>query len=266
MHSVYHTIDGQRLHARVANGTLPGPDVVIVHGVVVSSRYAVPTARHLARRAPVHVPDLPAHGRSQGPPTALTVDERAQALRDWMDAAGIGKAHLIGNSAGCQIIAAFAQRHPARVDRIVMQGPTMDPAAPRFRQQATRWLVNMQREPRKPRKAIMKDYRDMGLRLAFQEIQATLADRIEERLPHVHAPTMVVRGQHDPIVPRRWAEEATALLPCATLREVPAAAHTMTYSSPLELGRIAAAFFGLPEVPRGAPSPSRVRSSATEAR
>lgn len=32
--------------------------------------------------------------------------------------------------------------------------------------------------------------------------------RIEEVLPRIQAPTLVVRGPRDPIIPPRWAEEA----------------------------------------------------------
>ncbi|HEX2088386.1 MAG TPA: alpha/beta fold hydrolase [Actinomycetota bacterium] len=46
------------------------------------------------------------------------------------------------------------------------------------------------------------------------------------------APTLVVRGSRDMMVPQRWAEEAAALLPNGRLAVVPGAAHCVNYSAP----------------------------------
>jgi pimeloyl-ACP methyl ester carboxylesterase len=64
-----------------------------------------------------------------------------------------------------------------------------------------------------------------------------LRDRIEARLPLVRVPTLVVRGSRDTIVPQRWAEEATRLLPHGRLVVIPGAAHTLVYKVPAELVR-----------------------------
>jgi 2-hydroxy-6-oxonona-2,4-dienedioate hydrolase len=75
-----------------------------------------------------------------------------------------------------------------------------------------------------------------------------LRDRIELNLPRVMAPTLVVRGARDPIVPGRWAEQATALLPRGRLVVVADAAHTMNYTSPEALARVTLEFLGLAQV------------------
>src|SRR3982751_3131372 len=103
--------------------------VILVHGMVISSRYMVPTAERLAPLCDVYAVDLPGYGKSAKPARVLSLAELADALAAWMKAAGLEKAHLVGNSFGCQIIVEFALRHPARVNRIVLQGPTVDPEA-----------------------------------------------------------------------------------------------------------------------------------------
>jgi pimeloyl-ACP methyl ester carboxylesterase len=45
----------------------------VVHGLVVSSRYIVPTAERLAPHYQVFVPNLPGFGRSKSPPRVLDV-------------------------------------------------------------------------------------------------------------------------------------------------------------------------------------------------
>ena len=69
-----------------------------------------------------------------------------------------------------------------------------------------------------------------------------MEDRIEEKLPHVRVPALVVRGSKDPIVPQRWAEEVARLLPMGRLVVVPGAPHTLVYDAPLELARVVRPF------------------------
>lgn len=130
LRSTWTPIGGVRMHARVATTLAPpGPPVVLVHGLGVSSRYMIPTARLLAPDHRVYAPDLPGSGRSGKPRRVLDLDGLADALAGWLRANGLSDAILVGNSLGCQTIAALALRHPALVARAVFIGPTMDPRA-----------------------------------------------------------------------------------------------------------------------------------------
>jgi pimeloyl-ACP methyl ester carboxylesterase len=60
----------------------------------------------------------------------------------------------------------------------------------------------------------------------------SLNDPIEQKLCQIVAPTLVVRGTRDAIVPQRWAEEASDLLPNGRLVVIEHAAHTINYSQP----------------------------------
>ncbi len=74
--------------------------------------------------------------------------------------------------------------------------------------------------------------------------------RIEDVLPHITAPTLVVRGEHDPIVPQRWADEATRLLPNGRLVVLEGASHTITNTRPQQLVEVALPFLlDRPSVP-----------------
>ena len=105
-------VGGLRVHARAATGAAnaDAPPVVLVHGLVVSSRYMIPLAERLAERNHVYAPDLPGFGRSDHPERPLDIVGLADALAGWMHAAGIASAVLIGNSLGCKIIADMALR------------------------------------------------------------------------------------------------------------------------------------------------------------
>jgi 2-hydroxy-6-oxonona-2,4-dienedioate hydrolase len=57
------------MHARTSEDPAPeeNPMVVLVHGLVVSSRYMVPAAELLAADYRVYAPDLPGFGSGCGP-------------------------------------------------------------------------------------------------------------------------------------------------------------------------------------------------------
>ena len=244
LESRWANVGGVEMHALASVDPVPAdrPPVVLVHGLVVSSRYMVPTALRLAPRFRVYAPDLPGFGRSAKPEHVLDVPELAGALASWMQAIGLGRAALLGNSFGCQIIAEFALRHPQRMERAVLVGPTVDPKNRSLLAQFGRWLLDATREPLSLGPILVLDCLDAGLRRALRTLGYALRDRIEEKLPRVQVPTLVVRGARDPIVPQRWAEEATRLLPRGRLVVIPGAAHAVNYNSPLELVMVAGPF------------------------
>jgi pimeloyl-ACP methyl ester carboxylesterase len=179
------------------------------------------------------VPDLPGYGLSDRPRGRdLTVTELADALLAWMDRIGLERPHLVGNSFGCQVIADLAARHPGRVGRLVLQGPTMDPRARSAWRQVLRWLVVAPFERYSEGLILLRDIRDLGPRRAVAMIRMALRDPIEQKLGRIVAPTLVVRGTRDAIVPQRWAEEAARLLPNGRLVVIERAAHTINYSQP----------------------------------
>jgi pimeloyl-ACP methyl ester carboxylesterase len=240
LESRWYVVDGWRLHVRVSTEPVPAdaPAIVLVHGLGVASTYMVPTAIRLAPEYRVYAPDLPGFGQSDKPPEALDIPELADALVAWMEVAGLERAILIGNSLGCQIIVDTAVRHPSRVQRAVLQGPTMDRYARTLWQQLGRVLLDVPWEH--PTQPIVqtRDYAKFGLRRSLQTFRFAVGDRIEDKLQLVRAPTLVVRGSRDPIVSQRWADEVTRLLPDGRLVVIPGAPHTLNYSTPREFLRV----------------------------
>jgi pimeloyl-ACP methyl ester carboxylesterase len=248
--SFWTPVRGLRMHARTSGGApqLGGQTIVLVHGVAVSSRYLMPLAEHLAPRARVYVPDLPGYGLSDCPPGRdLNVTEMADALLAWIDRVGLERPHLIGNSFGCQVIADLAARHPDAVGRLVLQGPTMDPHARSAWQQILRWLAVVPFERKSQGLAMARDVWDLGPRRTIGMLRIALHDPIEQKLCRVKSPTLVVRGSRDTLVPRRWAEEATRLLPNGRLAVIQRAAHTINYSQPARLVEVVWPFLAAPD-------------------
>ena len=244
--SQWTKIPGGTIHCRGVTAAADElPVVVLVHGFVVSSRYMVPTAEQLAPFCRVYVLDFPGYGKSYKPCKILSLSKLADALADWMDVLEMAQAHLVGNSFGCQIIAEFASRYPQRIDRLVLQGPTVDPSARSFGRQLIRLIINSPREQRSMGRITLKDYQAAGLHRIRGTIKLALKDRIEDKLPLIKAPTLVVRGERDAVAPQAWAEKVTALLPNGKLYVIPDAAHTVNYSVPEKFVAAILPFLGL---------------------
>jgi 2-hydroxy-6-oxonona-2,4-dienedioate hydrolase len=148
--STWTDVNELRIHALVSVAPVPPgtPVVVLVHGSGLSGRYMIPTAEWLAPDYPVYVPDLPGFGDSDKPLRVFDVSELADWLAGWIVAAGLDRAALLGNSFGCQIIADLAARHPERVERAVLQGPTTPPEERSWFWQFVRWRQNQRYNPR----------------------------------------------------------------------------------------------------------------------
>lgn len=235
--SVWATIGKLRCHGIVSVRRAPegAPQMVLVHGFAVSSRYMVPTAERMAGRFPVFSPDLPGYGRSDETRTVLDVPHLAGVLAGWMRNRGIEQAVLVGNSFGCQIIAEFALRYPEMVSHAVLIGPTADASARTMVQHIWRLARDLLHEPLVLWLIQGLDYLRFGPRWQWKTVRAMLRDRIEEKLPKMTMPVLVVRGEHDPIAPQAWVERLARLAPNSQLAVVAGVGHAVNYTAPVRL-------------------------------
>ncbi len=235
MNDLWLDVAGARMHARVLGH---GSPVVLLHGYGVSGTYMLPLARRLSAHYRVLVPELPGHGRSEPRPGLRSVGELAAAFGEWLEAAELEGPAVVANSLGCQVVTELAVREPARVGPLVLVGPTVDPARRRGRHQLFAALRDSAREPLKLVAIAAADDLGVGMRRLFTTARAALDDRIEERLPLVEQPTVVVRGGADEFVSPAWAEQVASLLPDGRLVVVPGEPHAVHFTRPAAVARI----------------------------
>jgi pimeloyl-ACP methyl ester carboxylesterase len=235
---VWDTVGGVKLHGLVSTSG-GAPYIVFVHGLGVSTRYMAPTMMLLAGDFQVAGLDLPGFGRSASPPRTLDLRELAASLAGWLDARGIGPAIFVGNSYGCQVILECVVHAPRRALGLVLNAPTMDPAHRTVLGQLLRVAADVPREPLRLALLVVRDYLRAGPRRLLTTLGHALADRVEEKLPLVSVPTLVVCGARDPVVTVRWASEVARLVgvetpgaPGATLQCVGNAAHALPFDDP----------------------------------
>lgn len=243
------TVNGLRMHARRSNGPSASQlPLILVHGLTVSSRYMVPVAKCLAPYHHVYAPDLPGFGKSAKPAHVLTIPELADALAAWMQTCGIPCAALIGQSMGCQVIVDFAVRYPERIEAAVLIGPSMDRHGRTALEQIRRLGIDGTRTPISSVFITLRDVVDCGLKRTLKTLQYALDDRIETKLSYLSAPTLILRGERDPIAPQRWVNELTALLPHGQLQILPGVSHATQYIAPDVTAQIVHSFLqGVPD-------------------
>ena len=170
----------------------------------------------------------------QHPRRAYDVDQLGDFVAEFISVCGLQGAALFATSFGCQVAVSCAIQHPETVTRVVLQGPA---AAPRDRgalRLVYLWWKNGRQEP-SDLGTLYAHYRAAGFARVLKTFHYYRRYPLEQRLPLVQQPALVVRGELDRLVVPDWAEKVAELLPRGGLRTVPGAAHTMSHFWPREL-------------------------------
>lgn len=252
----YRTVLGQRLRLR-DTGPRIAPALILLHGFGSSLETWEPWARALSARYRVIRLDLPGFGLSGPDPTGDYSDDRTLAiLAGLMDQLAIPRATLIGNSLGGRFAWEFAARYPQRVAKLVLISPDgfaspgfeygkapevplvmnlMPWVGPRSLIRAN--LAPAWAHPDALPDAVLERYRDMllapGVRRAILDRtrQTILADP-SARLRSIEAPTLLLWGEADAMIPVRNAQDYLGLMPHARLVRLPGMGHVPFEESP----------------------------------
>jgi 3-oxoadipate enol-lactonase len=186
-------------------------------------------------------------GRSERVPGPYTVAEMADDAVSVLDAAGVDRAHVYGISLGGMIAQEVVLRHPQRVHALVLGATTAGgdafvPAAPevvtfvRLRAQMTAdhavWAsVPINYAPRTRLEGGDRIAQDIAQRLRvpveseYYSAQLAAANAHAARVEEIRAPTLVVHGEDDVLIPPVNGERLAAAIPGAELSMWPGAAH-----------------------------------------
>jgi pimeloyl-ACP methyl ester carboxylesterase len=114
-----HEIDlhGHRAVYRVIGS---GPPVVLIHGMINSSRHWETVAMRLAGSHQVIAPDLIGHGDSATPRGDYSLGAHAASIRDLLAAIGVESATIVGHSLGGGVAMQFFYQFPQRTQRLAL--------------------------------------------------------------------------------------------------------------------------------------------------
>ncbi len=254
-------LDGRTVHCHVLDSAPPSPHttpvglpIILLHGLGCSSDAWGPSVAALRDRRvdhAVYIPDMPGFGCSEGPSRALSMEELADWVVRLMDSFGVTRAHLAGNSMGCQVALALAHQHPDRVGGMVLVGATVGGEPVSFGRYAIGLLRDGWREPLDYNLALTRMYAQMGVPRYLATTRKMLENEPLHYTASINAPVLVVRGEFDGIIPDRAARELAASLPHGQFRRLDGTAHALMFSRPREFTETALPFWayaaGIPD-------------------
>jgi pimeloyl-ACP methyl ester carboxylesterase len=218
-----------RMRSRVLGAPGDAPPVVTVMGMAVSN-YLLPAQAALSWTQ-THLLDLPGLAGSDDIPHRLDVAEYGDAVAQWLRANDLPRVILAGHSSGTQIAAHAAAACPDLVAATVLASPTVDPKA----RSVPKALYHWRRDARYPMPGLEESHRPEWRRAGFPQLvhllRAHLRDRLEETVPRVHGPLLVLLGEQDRLCTEQWARELADLAEDGRLVTVPGP-HTFLWRDP----------------------------------
>ena len=235
---------GRGTSCRVLQGG-DGPDIVFLHGADGLREDDELLAR-LAQSFRVHAPELPGFGQSQGEEQLEDMLDFTLHGWDGVDALGIERPVLVGHSMGGMIAAEMACVCPERVTKLALLAPAglwldSDPVADIFAKLPHELPALLFHDPTHAAalgagfdmsddQALIDFFVDNARRLgtAGKILFPIPNRRLSKRLYRLRAPTLLVWGESDRVVPPVYADAWRQLVPGAEVAMVPEAGHMLT--------------------------------------
>jgi pimeloyl-ACP methyl ester carboxylesterase len=242
-----------------------GPPIVFIHGLAGSWQNWLEQLPVFAERHRVITFDLPGFGASPMPRDPISISAYAAIVDELLGALDVEEAVIVGNSMGGFIAAELAIAHPERVERLVLESAAgitseNEPTArviPALRAlersllMITGWVAaRSDTVARRPRlrlatlSVVAAHPTRIGAPLAAELLRgsgkpgfidafyALTHYPIRDRLSRIDAPTLVVWGARDHLVPLRDADVFAQLIPDARKVVYPDTGHVPMLERP----------------------------------
>lgn len=195
--------------------------------------------------------------KGEKPNVAYVLSDMARDGVGLMDALGFARAHIVGASMGGMIAQMIAAEHPDRVLSLTsIMSSTGNPALPPARPEAMERLTNRGPDPvsdleafldhgvasstvlgspgypvdeAELRAQIRSDYERSFYPVGFARQMAAIVASGDRRkaLAGITAPTIVIHGADDPLVPKEGGEDTAANIPGAELHLIAGMGHNL---------------------------------------
>jgi pimeloyl-ACP methyl ester carboxylesterase len=245
-----------------------GPDVVVlIHGMINSSRHWEAVARKLAGSHRVIAPDLIGHGDAATPRGDYSLGAHAASIRDLLATLGIERATIVGHSLGGGVAMQFYYQFPQLTERLVLisSGGLGHDVSPLLRAAALPGSAELLRLATRPRlvggiaaagdrlrargnpngvylQAVARalgPLQEPGSRRAFLETLRAVIDVHGQRVSAVdrlyllgEMPTLIAWGERDHTIPIEHGRAAAAAIPNCRFVSLPGVAHFPNLEDP----------------------------------
>ncbi len=211
-----------------------GEPLVLVHGLSGSTRWWARNAPTLARQYAVYLVNLPGFGALQWRGAGFVLSEAADWLADWIAAVGVRSCHLVGHSMGGYIAIRLAARHPELVRRLVLVAPAGVPSGRSMIGYGVPLLAAVLAATPSFLPVLALDAVRAGPLTLLRAARDLLAADVCDDLRAIVAPTLLIWGDRDTLVPPSLAPALRKEIPDARLVLLRGAGHVPYYDRPRE--------------------------------
>jgi pimeloyl-ACP methyl ester carboxylesterase len=240
-HLHWAEIEDKRINC-VDIGSGDGPPIVFIHGLSGTWQNWLENLPYFAQKHRCIAMDLPGFGYSEMPAEKISISGYARQVDALCEQLELGRCIVVGNSMGGFVTAELCIRHPERVERAclaaaagisitnlrrrpVLTGARIigalgaaSAAQNRFivTHPRARWFFTnfVFRHPLRIAPDLMYEQVRGAGRPGFVDAMDALTDYdFRDRLPDIEAPTLIVWGEYDMLVPVEDAHEFERLIP-----------------------------------------------------
>lgn len=259
-----------RVHYYEAEARVPGGGVplVLIHGLGDRAESWTPMLERL-KKAGFHVyaPDLLGYGRSPKPTGSdYSISAQEQFVADFIQSLGLQKTDIGGWSMGGGIALRLALDHPEIVDRVVVYDnvgivfkPSYSPLelfhptdGPEVQKLFSLMEPSAKPLPKFVRQDILRHMQDNQW-VVDRSVQSMLTykDAIDDRLPAIKEPLLIVWGSNDGLIPLEVGQKMHAMVPASELDIVEGCGHLAPATCPARVAEATAQFLKADVAPEG---------------
>lgn len=235
----------------VEQGSSSGYPLILLHGYADSWRSFEPMLHRLPRSVRVFALTQRGHGDASRPTVGYAPHDFAMDLAAFMDALDLQTAVIAGGSSGGIVARRFALDHPQRVEGLVLMGSPLtlrgkpgvlelwnsiisrmeDPIDPGF----VRTFIESQLARRVPKtflETMIEESLKVPARVWKAALEGLLEDRSSEELDRITAPTLIICGDRDTIIPLSEQETLLKRIGDSRLLVYRGAGHALYWEEP----------------------------------
>jgi pyruvate dehydrogenase E2 component (dihydrolipoamide acetyltransferase) len=237
-------------------GNAEGTPIILVHGFGADLNSWMFNQPQLAESHTTYALDLPGHGQSDKKVGEGSITDLAGTLAGFLDALGIGRAHLVGQSLGAAVALKLAVDHPDKAASLTLissagLGEDINMAyiegfiAAAGRKDLKPELEKLFADPGLVSRDMINDVLKYKRMDGVDQVLKTIAGGVfaggkqslvlKDRLGDIKAPVQVIFGAKDQIIPARHAEGLGANV---TVKIIPEAGHMPHMEAASEVNRL----------------------------
>ena len=242
----------------LVQGDADAPPVLLLHAWA-ESRGSFDRLLPLLTGFRVYAPDLRGQGEADKPEDGYSLAEQADDAAAILDALNVPRAFVVGSSSGGYVAQQLAVSHPERVAALILAGSPLslqgrpafadevdaltNPLDADWVRESLTWFPLLHEVPA----WFIEDRVRDGLRMPAHVWKAILNGLCEATPPTesgtIQAPTLILWGAEDTLLPRSGQETLAPRIPGATLKVYPDVAHVVLWECPERVAEDTTAFF-----------------------